>query len=353
MTHRAGIAAAVAAACGIGALIAGLSTPLTVSAAPQIRGMGNAPAAETAVHGYAITKPVKGSSIPAEYTFVLTHDEAYTAISLRKPPGDGPFPAILMGAGNGAGGMPEVERQTERLASMVDQMVARGYVVAYSEPRNEIPYLYQKQVRADNLPDSISGGQRTLKSNPTLDSDDFISIIQYLQSRPYVDRDAVGAVGVSHSGELILKAASEITFGCGVPIEGAAYEYLEIDSGPKAPRKDNEIQFQDITLVKSLANKAVAMERIKRIKTPMLVIGRDTDHQQGVFRLTYEWLKEAGKDVAWTTFDHPVHGYPFIYRQKDGSYKPDAIQLKAYDAFMAYFDKQLKHTHAPGSAPKD
>lgn len=320
--------------------------------APQIRGMGNAPPAVLPTHGYTITKPVNGSDIPVELTFVFTRDEAYVAIGLRKPKGDGPFPAILMSSGNGTGGMPSVERGVERLAPMVDRMIARGYVVAYAEPRNEIPDLYNKIERAENLPDSVSGGQRTLKSSPTLDSDDFISMIQYLQSLPYVDKDAVGAFGVSHSGELILKAASEITFGCGVPNEGAANEYLEIDIGPSAPRKGAEIQFQDEELVRQRANKAKAMERITRIKTPMLVMGRDQDHLQGVFKLTYDWLKEAGKDATWVSFDHPVHGYAFIYRQKDGSYKPDPIQEQAWDVYMAFFDKHLKHSHGTAGASR-
>jgi dienelactone hydrolase len=318
----------------------------------QFKEIGSAPAAQQPTHGYTITKPVKGSDIPVELTFVSTRDEAYVAIGLRKPKGPGPFPAILMSAGNGAGGMPSVERGIERLAPMVDQMLARGYVVAYAEPRNEIPYLYNRNARAENLPDSISGGQRTLKSTPTLDSDDFISMIQYLQSLPYVDKDAVGAFGVSHSGELIMKAASEITFGCGVPNEGATYEYLEIDTGLTAPRKGTEIQFQTVDVVLPRANKAVAMARLKRVNTPMLIMGRDKDHLQGVFKLTYDWLKEAGKDATWVSFDHPVHGYAFIYRKEDGSYMPDPIQKKAWDVYMAFFDKHLKHGHGTASSTR-
>jgi hypothetical protein len=30
--------------------------------------------------------------------------------------------------------------------------------------------------------------------------------------------------------------------------------------------------------------------------------------------------------------------------QPDGSYKPDEMQQKAFDIFMDYFDKHLKHT---------
>ncbi len=312
-------------------------------AAPQFKEVGGKTATLTPTHGYVITKAVKGSDIPADLTFVLTRDEAYVAIGVKKPNGNGPFPAVLMSSGNGSGGMPSVERGLQRLSPMIDRMVARGYVVAYSEPRNEIPFLYNKTNRSENLPDSISGGERVLKSNPTLDSDDFISMIQYLQSLPYVDKDAVGAFGVSHSGELIMKAASEIDFGCGVPNEGATYEYMEIDAGPTAPRKGTEVQFQDEQLVAKRANKSVAMDRINRVHTPMLIMGRDTDHLQGVFKLTYDWLKEAGKDATWVSFDHPVHGYAFIYAKDDGSYQPDAIQQKAWDVYMTFFDKHLKH----------
>lgn len=312
--------------------------------ARQAPGVPGAPPADVLPpHGYVITKTLPGSSIPVDLTFVLTRDEIYAPIAVRKPSGAGPFPAILMGAGNGAGGMPEVERQAERLGPMMEQMIARGYVVAYAEYRNEIPYLYEKINRAENLPDNISGGRRTLKSNPTLDSDDFISIIEYLQSLPYVDRDAVGAYGVSHSGELILKAAAEITFGAGVSNEGAAHEFLSVDTGPKAPRKGTELQFQDVEVVRKYANKARAMERIRRITTPILHLGRDGDHLQGIFKLTHEWMLEAGKDSTWVSFDHPVHGYGFIYRQPEGAYKPDPIQQKAFEIVMAFFDKHLKH----------
>jgi len=352
MNHRV-LAATVMMVALLGA--AGSSTPgsgVAASAAPQVRGMGNAPPPPNPVHSYSIVKPLKGSDTPAELTFVFTQDEIYVPIVLRRPKGPGPFPAILMSAGNGTGGMLRAISTAERLVRMTDAMLARGYVVVNIEPRNEIPYAYQTQGRAVDLPDSVSGGNRVLKSTATLDSDDYITVIKFLQAQPFIDKDAVGCIGVSHSGELIMKAASEISFGAAVPIEGAANEYLEIDNGPSAPRVDNEVQFQDVAVVRKRANMAKAMERVKKVNTPMLVIGRDKDHQQGVFRLTYDVLKEAGKDATWLSFDHPVHGYPFMYVKADGSYQPDAIQQKAFDAYMAFFDTHLKHNHAAAAIAK-
>lgn len=303
-------------------------------------------ARELAPHGFVIAKAVRGSAIPMDLTFVLTRDEIYVPIAVRKPQGDGPFPVIVMGRGDGRGGVPHLEREVERLASMQDEMIRRGYVVAYVNYRNEIPHLYEETGRARNRPDDVSGGeQRTLKSAPTLDSDDLIAIINYVRTLPYVDRDAVGIVGVSHSGEMILKAAAETTFAAGVAIEGASHEFLSVNTGPTAPRKGTEIQYQEIEVARRNADKSKAMERIRRISTPILHIGRDWDHLQGIFRLAHEWMLEAGKDTTWVSFDHSEHGYPYIYRQADGSYKPDPIQRKAFDHFMDFFDERLKRTN--------
>jgi hypothetical protein len=93
------------------------------------------------------------------------------------------------------------------------------------------------------------------------------------------------------------------------------------------------------------ANKAAGMERIRPINTPILTFGREKDHQQGIFKLTYEWMKEADRDAQWVSFDHPTHGYVFIMNQPDGSDKPDKIQQKTLEIFMDYFDKHLKHAH--------
>ena len=317
-------------------------------AARRPRPAAKAPAPDTAPHGYTITKPVRGSRIPADYSFVLTRDEIYVPIAVRKPKGAGPFPAITMASGNGRGAMPHVEQFVDDLALMQDRMIARGFVVASINYRNEIPHLYETlDERAHNLPDSVSGERRTLKSSPTLDHEDFIAIVRYLKTLPFVDPKGIGAIGVSHSGEIILKASSEFPLGAGVCIEPAAHEFLSVDTGPAAPRKGSEIQYNHVNVVRKNARKAAAMKRIRPIRTPILFLGRDKDHLQGIFRLAYEWMREAGKDATWRSFDHPVHGYPFVYRRRDGSERPDAIQAEAFEILMEFFERHLKRRRAP------
>jgi dienelactone hydrolase len=293
--------------------------------------------------GHVVTKPVAGSKYSADYAFAPTRDEIYVPISVRKPAGRGPFPAITMGRGNGRGGMAHVERETGRLAAMQDRMIERGYVVAYVNYRNEVPHLYETVQAGQRLHDDMSGGEgRVLKSAPALDSDDFVSAIEYLAGLPCVEARAIGAVGVSHGGEIILKAAAAgAPLAAGVVVEGASHEFLGVDTGPAAPRKANELQYQEVEVARARADKATAMERIRRIEVPILHIGRENDHLQGIFRLAHEWMLEAGKRSEWISRDHPDHGYPYIYTREDGTYRPDPVQREAFDFFMDFFDNHL------------
>ena len=83
---------AIGSLCLLGVLF--LIPRVTPSVLAQLP--GGAPAAESVPsHGYVIAnQPVKGSSIPADLAFVLTRDEIYVPIAIRKPKGNGPFPAI-------------------------------------------------------------------------------------------------------------------------------------------------------------------------------------------------------------------------------------------------------------------
>jgi hypothetical protein len=129
-------------------------------------------------------------------------------------------------AAGATAGNPQCQ-QREVFEPMMDEMLERGYVVAYGNYRNEIPDLYNAAARTTNVEDTIAGEGRTLKSSATLDSDDYVALIEHLRALEYVR--GVGTVGVSHSGELQAKAAAVITWDAGVLIEGASHEFLVVD----------------------------------------------------------------------------------------------------------------------------
>ena len=85
-----------------------------------------------------------------------------------------------------------------------------------------------------------------------------------------------------------------------------------------------------------------ARRRISGIRTPILVMGRDDDHLQGIFRATYELLAEEGKDVEWVSWDHPLHGYIYPVRGDDGRYDTSDVAEQAIDGVITYLDRYLK-----------
>jgi hypothetical protein len=73
----------------------------------------------------------------------------------------------------------------------------------------------------------------------------------------------------------------------------------------------------------------------------MLVMGRDDDHLQGIFRLSYDLLESSGKDATWVSWDHPLHGYIFPALGADGRVSVDDVQERAIDGVIAFLDRHL------------
>ena len=86
----------------------------------------------------------------------------------------------------------------------------------------------------------------------------------------------------------------------------------------------------------------VAMERINRIKTPILVMGRINDNNEPQLRLAYELAKEAGKPVEWKQYEHPEHGFIFVTRNAKGVYDPDPTHKQIVADTIAHFNGCLK-----------
>ena len=191
---------------------------------------------------------------------------------------------------------------------------------------------------------------RDLLNRAPLEYEDEIALIEFVKTLPYVDGERVGLIGLSHAGEMVLKITSEYAgVAAAVANEPAAHEFLALTPDHTATvnpetqlRNLEEMQMTEAAKVRGRIDLAVAAERIRTIQTPILVMGRDTDHLQGIFRTTYELLAEAGKDVEWTSYDHPLHGYIYPQRGADGVYEVDEVQQAAIVGVIDYLDRYLK-----------
>jgi dienelactone hydrolase len=293
-----------------------------------------------------VTEPLEGSDIPVTYAYIETVDGLYTPIGIRKPSGEGPFPMILFASGNGGGGMAWVRDATRNRSWTQEQFVTAGYAVAWMRYRAEVELAYDKYGK---LVQDVRQGRQLLNRGP-LEYEDVISIIEFVKTLSYVDPDRVGYMGMSHGGEMAFKITSEYDgLKAAIASEPANHEFLALTPdetahiNPESGMRDIEsMLMRETEKVRNRIDLDVAQKRISTINTPIFVQGRNSDELQGIFRVGYDLLQEAGKEAEWKTYEHDVHGFVYVQRNNEGVYDPDPVQLEGVKDSIAFFDRHMK-----------
>jgi dipeptidyl aminopeptidase/acylaminoacyl peptidase len=294
----------------------------------------------------AIVEEVPGSDIPVELAYLETWDGLYAPIGLRFPKGDGPHPVVLLASGNGGGGMAWIRDAVANRGYIMDRLLERGYASAWIRYRTEVELGYEN---GGKLIRDIRQGRDMFNRSP-LEYEDEIAIVEQLKKDPRIDPDRVGLIGMSHGGEMVLKITSEYDgVAAAVASEPASHEFLALNPDNTAfvdpntgLRNIEEMQMAETEKVRARIDMDKARERISTINTPILVMGRDDDHLQGIFRVSYELLEEAGKPVEWVSWDHDLHGYVYPMRGADGEYEVNQVQLDAIAGVLDFLDRQLE-----------
>ena len=295
-----------------------------------------------------LVEPVVGSDISVEIRFVELLDGVYAPIGLRKPAGEGPFPTVVFAHMNGGYGLRWIREWTQYGSGTLEAFLDAGYAVVWMRYRSEVdtPFTTELTVREFQGRDRWNRGP--------LEYEDAIEIVEYVKDLPSVDGDRVGWLGVSHGGEMLFKVASEYQgLRAGVASEPAAMDYLaqlppDPNAPPEPPQPETmatstpEMQAAAVDTLRGQIDKQQAMARINAIEMPIFVAGRDRDHNQSTFRLSYELMEEAGKTVQWRSYDHDHHGFIFVQRNAAGEYEPDLLQQAAVADAIAFFDRHMK-----------
>lgn len=290
-----------------------------------------------------VTESLGGAD--CQLMYVEVWDGLYAPIGVRTPTGDGPFPMILLASGNGGEGMAWIREACSNRAHIMDRLVEAGYACAWLRYRTEVELGYHN---GGPLVRDIRQGRELFNRSP-LEYEDEIAIIDHVKTLPFVDPERVGLIGMSHGGEMVLKLISDY-HGARVAIaaEPAAHEFLALTPDDTAYvneetqlRNIESMIMTDVEKVRARIDEKLSRERIASIDTPILVMGRESDELQGIFRLSFELLEEAGKDVEWVSFDHPMHGYIYPVRGSDGTYQVDETQRLAIDRVIEYLDAHL------------
>lgn len=291
-----------------------------------------------------ITEMVDGN--PVHLMYVETWDGLYAPIGLRKPDGDGPFPVVLLASGNGGEGMAWIRDNIRNRAYTMDRLVDAGYACAWLRYRTEVELGYNN---GGALVRDMRQGREMFNRSP-LEYEDEIAIIEHVKTLPYIDPDRVGLIGMSHGGEMVLKLTSEYHgVAAAVASEPASHEFLALTPDATAfvnpdtqLRNIEGMMMVEVDKVRARIDMDLARARIAPIRTPILVMGREGDELQGIFRTSYDLLVEAGKPAEWVSHDHDLHGYVFPLRLPDGSYDLNDVQVAAIEGVIAWLDRYLK-----------
>ena len=279
-----------------------------------------------------------------ELRYIETWDGMYTPVGLRTPEGPGPFPLVLLASGNGGGGMAWIRDYMANRGWTMDRLIESGYACAWIRYRTEVELGYNN---GGPLVRDQRQGREMFNRSP-LEYEDEIAIIEYFNEDPRFS--GVGLIGMSHGGEMVMKICSEYHGAVvGVASEPASHEYLALNPDETAPmnettqmRNIEDMQMIEVAKVRARIDMDLAARRISGIETPILVMGRESDHLQGIFRTTYELLAEAGKDCEWVSWDHALHGYVYPLRGPDGEYEVNDVQRQAVAGVIAYLDRYMK-----------
>ncbi len=293
-----------------------------------------------------ITEPVAGSDIPVHLMYVETWDGLYAPIGVRIPEGEGPFPTVLLASGNGGGGMAWVRDAVNNRGYIMERLLEAGYACAWLRYRSEVELGYHEG--GPLVRDVRQGGD--LFNRSPLEYEDEIAVIEYVKTLPWADPDRIGLIGMSHGGEMVLKITSEYDgAAAAVASEPAAHEFLALTPDDTVFVDDDtelrnieEMQMREVEKVRGRIDEATARARSEPIETPILVMGREDDHLQGIFLASYQLLAEMDKPVTWVSYDHPLHGYIYPLRGDDGTYDVDDVQRDAIGTAIEFLDQHLR-----------
>jgi dipeptidyl aminopeptidase/acylaminoacyl peptidase len=273
----------------------------------------------------SITRPVisEGTS-PVEEIAPIAKDGHRGSGLLRRPPGAGPFPALLWIHG-GLATRPPAEVRDNALSANPSRFLAAGYVVAVITYRSR-----------DEDPQS------------TVSLADSLAAVDHLRQLPYVDPKSIVVFGCSGGGDLALEvaAATDVAaiapeepatvlftgmFNRDMPKKGARYEPGDGAAalGPDYARGYTE-KYQQLT-----------RDKIRSIRAPILIVeGEPTTglnrFNTGVF---VPELRKAGKSVEVRT--HPGEPHCFAFYGSGPRTPRPAAAAKAFDDVDAFFRKYL------------
>jgi dienelactone hydrolase len=231
---------------------------------------------------------VSEADSPVEPSWVKTKDGLYVAVALRRPRGEGPFPAIIVFHGAPGGrGMEQLVgwSRGDTGGPVWERFLQEGFVVAVADYRGG-------DWNAMNVPSS--GASATA-------IDDGLAVIDFVKGLSYVDASRVSLYGVSLGGNLVAYLVSKVpTIHSAVLGAPAPIWFLGVRPALKDGRPD---------LLAPKPDAALAAANVAPIRTPVLILVGTEDGLLPLCTVLHDTLEQAGKTVRMDVYEHGYHDF--------------------------------------------
>ena len=293
------------------ALVAALALPVL---AEIHRNPGHTDPLPTEKYIHAVPESVS----PVQQTYIKAKDGVYIAAAIRKPKGDGPFPAIIMFHGAPGGrGMEQLVgwSRGDHGGPVWERFLQEGYVVAVADYR---------------------GGNMNLMSSPSTNGmitsiDDGLTVIDYVKALPYVDRTNINLYGVSLGGNLVATLVSKVQVNSAILGAPATLWFLGMTPKPGVTGPD---RFKD-----AKPDPEVVKHNVDPIKTPILILQGTDDSLLPVATLLHDALAAAGKQVRMEIYEGGYHDFCL---GPQGQKRPDLPKGEAlFDSALDALEKSV------------
>jgi dipeptidyl aminopeptidase/acylaminoacyl peptidase len=264
----------------IGVLLASL--PLVAHA--EINRHGGSP---DALPYERYVRVVSEADSPLQQVYVKSKDGVYVATAIRKPKGDGPFPAIVIFHGAPGGrGMEQISGWSLGATGgpVWERFLQEGFVVAVGDYRGG-------DWDTANVPSTGNGATAI---------DDGLAVIDYVESLPYVDASRVSLYGASLGGNLVsFLISKKPTIHAAVLGAPAPIWFL----GMRLPEGSSR-DFSAMT-----PDPEVASANIAPIQTPVLILVGTEDRLEAMATTLHDELAKAGKSARLDVYEHGYHDF--------------------------------------------
>ena len=294
------------------------------------------PAASQSLVTDPATRPqVSEDASPLQVAAPVARDGHQGVALLRKPPGNGPFPAVLM-IHPGITTFPQ-DVLTEYMlrAAPPSRFLATGYVVVVTTYRS-----------------------RDVDPQSKVSVNDVSATLEYVRKLGYVDSKSVGLIGCSGGGDLALEVATATDVAAVVAEEPASMLFMGMFN-TKLPKAGQRYAATDAVPILANPSQYYTEEyqrftqgKIATIRSPILLVqGADTSPlNRWNAEVFVPELRRAGKRVLVKGYAGERHCFAWDARTPDGTWKHSAAAARAFADADEFFRGHFLTQPAPISS---